>query len=679
MKRLIWVILTGHLPFSVCGQESLLPRVHEAEPIDYPAMQLRLGAAKVAQRQQLPQTVADWKTLAKRLKARIAHDLALPYQHNLSLDMRETGMVQGEGFTIRNISFQTQPDVLATANLYVPDGKGPFPAVVITHGHWPDGRRAPLFQAVAQTLVRNGYVCLNIDAWGAGERGTLPGQQEYHGANLGASLMNVGHTLMGLQLADNMRAIDLLASLPYVDSTRIGATGASGGGNQAMWLAAMDERIKAAMPVVSVGTFQSYIMNSNCVCELLPSGLTYTEEAGVLALVAPRALKIINAVEERNPSFMPQQMLISFQQAKTMYRILGATDHIAYHIAAGGHDYSTEMREHLLGWFDMHLKGDGNGTPRETPPISLVESSLLATYPKGNRDSAVVTTEKYCQLEGNRLKTEQANAQLPSLTVLRDSLQQLLQLQPLTAVQVNDYSPKDGWIRMSVETNAGSIIPILYSAPAQGGRYALLLHSSGKDSIPNTRIQQLLNQGYGVILADLWGTGEQASAEALRIDGAQPPFHTLARSALWLGRPIMGIWAAEIQLLLQLCTDRLEAKGIHMEAYRDAALATAYALALSEAPNVEFRAVDFPYSYLFDSRVGIEHYSMAVHIPRILQWGDVSQLLAMSRAQLALDGVRTLSGRPLSHHEQLAYQQEIENIARQAGLSTTVRFIETTP
>src|SRR5690606_36977579 len=149
-----------------------------------------------------------------------------------------------------------------------------------------------------------------------------------------------------------MRGVDLLASLPYVDSTRIGATGASGGGNQTMWLAAMDERVKAAMPVVSVGTFQSYIMNSNCVCELLADGLTHTEEAGVLALTAARHMTIVNAAEDKRPSFMPPQMLVSFRQAKAVCHMLGAADQIAYHIAAGGHNYSTEMRKHLLGWFD---------------------------------------------------------------------------------------------------------------------------------------------------------------------------------------------------------------------------------------------------------------------------------------------------------------------------------------
>ncbi len=488
--------------------------------------------------------------------------------------------------------------------------------------------------------------------------------------------MNIGHTLAGLQLADNMRGVDLLASLPYVDSTRIGATGASGGGNQAMWLAAMDERIKAAMPVVSVGTFQSYIMNSNCICELLPDGLTHTEEAGVLSLVAPRALKIVNAAEEKNPSFMPQQMLISFRQAKAIYGMLGAEDHLAYHIAAGGHDYSAEMREHLLGWFNLYLKGEGSGAPRETPAISPIDAALLATYPDGRRDPAVVTTELFCQAEGQRFRTEQEGAQLPQLANLRDSLRQVLHFRQLTSTRTSNYPLRNGWHRAAVETDAGGIIPVLYSQPAQSGQYTLLLHGSGKDSIPGTRIRQLLDEGHGVVVADLWGTGEQGSAEAQRIDGALPPFHTLARSSLWLGKPVMGIWAAETQVLLQFCTDRLGATDLRVEAYREAALAASYALAISETPTTEFRAVDFPSSYLFDSRDGIEHYSMAVLVPRILQWGDVPLILAMTGTALVLDGAKTLSGNPLSSLGQLQYQQQITDIAMRIGRSTAVHFTD---
>ncbi len=144
------------------------------------------------------------------------------------------------------------------------------------------------------------YVSVLIP-WGAGERTSVHGVTEYHGSNLGASFMNIGESLLGIQVSDNIRGVDLLCSLPYVDARNIGATGASGGGNQTMWLAAADERIKAAVPVVSVGTFESYVMRSNCICELLIDGLTFTEEAGVLALA--RAIMPCNHKLRRKPDF----------------------------------------------------------------------------------------------------------------------------------------------------------------------------------------------------------------------------------------------------------------------------------------------------------------------------------------------------------------------------------------
>jgi hypothetical protein len=104
-------------------------------------------------------------------------------------------------------------------------------------------------------------------------------------------------------ITDNIRGVDLLSSLTYVDAQHIGATGSSGGGNQTMWLTAMDERIKAAVPVVSAGTFQAYVMGTPCICEVLVDGLTFTEEAGVLGLIAPRAIKMCNHSKDNLPGF----------------------------------------------------------------------------------------------------------------------------------------------------------------------------------------------------------------------------------------------------------------------------------------------------------------------------------------------------------------------------------------
>src|SRR5947209_5277390 len=91
----------------------------------------------------------------------------------------------------------------------------------------------------------------------------------------------------GLPFYDNQRAVDYLVTRSEVDRDRIGITGASGGGNQTMYAGAMDERLKAVVPVCSVGTYQAYLQAACCVCEVLPGALRFTEEGDVLGLVAP--------------------------------------------------------------------------------------------------------------------------------------------------------------------------------------------------------------------------------------------------------------------------------------------------------------------------------------------------------------------------------------------------------
>src|SRR6476646_3810507 len=260
--------------FNIAFRADSLPNVLTKNHSDLVASRLKNEAALKFPIHQLPSTSQEWSRYRVRLKNEIVKKTGALLHQDLPLNMKETGSVKMQGYTIKNIAFQTRPGVYATANLYVPDGSGKYPAVIVMMGHSMNGRFYDKYQAVGETLVRNGYVSLCIDPWGAGERTTVHGEYEDHGDenNLGSSLMDIGETLMGIELSDNIRGVDLLCSLSYVDANNLGATGASGGGNQTMWLAAMDERIKAAVPVVSAGTFESYIMRTPCICEVLLDG-----------------------------------------------------------------------------------------------------------------------------------------------------------------------------------------------------------------------------------------------------------------------------------------------------------------------------------------------------------------------------------------------------------------------
>lgn len=234
---------------SLYAASDSLPSVLSEFHSDFVYAKMRYDAALKFAGHHLPHKPEELIHFRTELRKRIIDKAGIIIDHDLPLNKRETGLVQMKGYTVRNIVFQTRPGVYATANLYVPDGDGPYPAVIHMLGHWRKGKidsTGP--QQVGHSLAVNGYVCLTVDPWGSGERTTVHGDYEYHGSNLGASLMNIGESLLGIQVSDNMRGVDLLSSLSRVDPERIGATGASGGGNQTMWLAAVDERVKAAVP-----------------------------------------------------------------------------------------------------------------------------------------------------------------------------------------------------------------------------------------------------------------------------------------------------------------------------------------------------------------------------------------------------------------------------------------------
>ena len=63
-----------------------------------------------------------------------------------------------------------------------------------------------------------------------------------------ATLLPTGMTLAGLQVYENMRAVDYLLTRPEVDGKKVAITGASGGGNQTMYAGAWDDRFGAVVP-----------------------------------------------------------------------------------------------------------------------------------------------------------------------------------------------------------------------------------------------------------------------------------------------------------------------------------------------------------------------------------------------------------------------------------------------
>ncbi|MEO6001129.1 MAG: acetylxylan esterase [Chitinophagaceae bacterium] len=639
-----------------------LPNVLPANRADLIESSFRNQALFQFSVHQLPDNLTAWQDYKSALKNKIIEKAGIVIDHQLPLDMKETGNVKLDGYTIKNIAFQTRKGVYTTANLYVPEGKGPFPAVITMHGHWPAGRLFEQFQAIGQTLALNGYVCLNIDAFGAGERTTIHGKDEYHGANLGSSLMNIGESLVGFQVSDNMRGVDLLNSLPYVDAGKIGATGASGGGNQTMWLTALDERIKAAVPVVSVGTFESYIMRSNCICELLPDGFTFTEEAGVLALAAPRAIKMCNIVKD-NPTFLSSEMLRTFNNTRPIYKLYNAENNLSNMVLDKTHGYWPENREAMLGWFDLHLKGVGSGAPKKEVPFETLANEKLMVYPKGKRDTAVETIEGYAKKRGSELRTIYLNTPAFNAIQKRKELRDILRTNEQSKLRkLHTYTSMSGWDRLALETTDDKLIPLLHMAPANKSQgYMIISDPGGKKNISSGIVDELKKKGFGIVLVDLSGTGEAASNETPR--DKSMVLHTLSRAELWLGKTMLGEWVKELGLVTDFLKSTFKAEKIGIDGRKEAGLA-AMLLCATEGNGDFIIMREAPLSYLFDNRESVDYFSMAIHLPGFLNWGDVSLAAALSGKHVTFINPVTMSGRAINGSRLADYQKEFQKIRK---------------
>ena len=169
-----------------------------------------------------------------------------------------TGRIAMDGFHIEKLIFESLPGVYVTALLYVPDDADSgehkkHPAILVPAGHAENGKAH--YQALCQRLVQRGYVVISWDPVGQGERSQFwdakAGKSRYNRicaehAVLGNLAYLAGTNLARWEIWDGLRAFDYLLTRPEVDPDRINITGTSGGGFQAMHIAALEPRIKVA-------------------------------------------------------------------------------------------------------------------------------------------------------------------------------------------------------------------------------------------------------------------------------------------------------------------------------------------------------------------------------------------------------------------------------------------------
>ena len=520
-------------------------------------------AAGLRAMDRTPATLAEWQAQRTMIRKSLLRAWGGFPKEKCELKPRILGTEKHDGYRVELIIFQTMPGVWMTANAYVPDGPGRRPAVLCVHGHWSGAKQDRTVQARCIGLAKLGFFALAVDAFGAGERGIGKALGEYHGEMVAATLWPVGQPLSGLQVYENMRAVDYLLTRKEGDGDRLGITGTSGGGNQTMYAGAWDERFKAVVPVCSVGNYQAYLGVACCMCEVVPGALQFTEEWGVLSLTAPRALMVINATQD-GIQFSVGEAKKSLALTRPIYALHGKPNSVRHLPVESKHDYNEPMREAMYGWMTLHLKGEGNGAPIDEPKIETVDPEKLRCFPGQTRPDDWLTIPQFAAREGRRLvkQLEQSNwgddidkvrhaLDVHVLGGTKPRLTRLLKDGPESPTHRINFSPEPG-IRLTAAETLGE-------APRKKGR-VIFLSLDGEVKLTENKLAAALQQsGHTVLSLSLRATGQHAYArDAIR----RAPDHNTAEWSLWLGQPLLGQWVRDRRTLLdQLGTEPVTVVG----------------------------------------------------------------------------------------------------------------------
>lgn len=507
------------------------------------------------EKDSIPGTLSEWKQIRQNLRHKIAENIGLYEEPQCELNPELITTIDQEGYRIEKILLSTFPDIKAPVLAYVPDGEGPFPAVLCVHGHWKGAKQEPAIQSRCIGLAKLGFFVLAVDAFGAGERGLGKALGEYHGAAVGATLFPSGRLLPGLQIYENSRFVDYLQFRPEVIDDKIGITGASGGGNQTMYAGAMEERFQAVVPVCSVGTYRSYLGAACCYCELLPGTMKYTEEWALLSMTAPRGLMIINATRDAI-QFSPEEATKSIAASKPIFAMFGKEQNLKHVIFESKHDYNKEMREAMYGWMTLQLKGEGNGDPIPEPEHQTLEPEELRIYPGESRPDDFTTLLDFAQSRSQKLVDRKNNGwNAGSWNSQKEDLKDSLERKLNSRYSRNSFSSlnikaeNEDQIELTVQPEP--VIEIASTFRKGNSRkLAILINLDNPEEEAIIKLKESLSgENWSVMFPELRSTGRYRIP---RDQIGEAVDHNSVEWALWNGIPLLGQWVTDVRSLIDV-------------------------------------------------------------------------------------------------------------------------------
>jgi hypothetical protein len=367
-----------------------------------------------------------WEKQRPELRRQFLEMMGLwPLPPKSDLKATVTGTVEGDGFVVEKLQFQSMPGLYVTANLYRPkswergrpgrssDGgpearapRGELPAILYVCGHGnvvengvSYGSKAS-YQYHPAWFARHGYVCLILDTVELAEiRG------DHHGTySRGMWWWQArGYTPGGVELWNAIRALDYLETRPEVDMARVGLTGRSGGGATSWWVAAADDRVKAIVPVAGIADLYSHVCKGavprlkdgviagHCDCMFMVNTHRW-DFATVAALCAPRPLLLGNS--DADDIFPVKGYRSIAEKVQKVYALYGAGEKFQLLETSGPHKDTPALHLGINRWMNRWLKDDAKSevTPDFTKHFKPAQLKVFDKLPEPRRNEVIHET-----------------------------------------------------------------------------------------------------------------------------------------------------------------------------------------------------------------------------------------------------------------------------------------------
>ncbi|MBN1997911.1 prolyl oligopeptidase family serine peptidase [candidate division KSB1 bacterium] len=355
---------------------------------EYLVRQIRLVEQRGIQKRSNLATSQDVELYVREVREKIKQSFGT-WPEKTPLHPQITAVYDRGTYRIENLIFESRPDFLVTANVYIPqDRTFPLPGVVGTCGHSNNGKAAEAYQSFAQGLVRQGYVVLIYDPISQGER--LQYTDDKLESTIGVGVREhlyagnqqflVGEFIGSWRAWDGIRALDYLQSRPEVNPDKIGVTGNSGGGTMTTWLCGVEDRWSMAAPSCFVTTFRRNAENElsadteQCPPKALALGL---DHADFLAAMLPKPVIIL---AKEKDFFDVRGSIEAYQRLSRLYSLAGYQKNVEIFIGPTAHGYTRENREAMYRWFNG-ITGISNS--ESEPELVLEDEKKLWSTPHG--------------------------------------------------------------------------------------------------------------------------------------------------------------------------------------------------------------------------------------------------------------------------------------------------------